>query len=268
MKSTFAISALALLLGACAQAPAPETAAAGAPAAVAGDRARSQDQDVLIAHEWRLIAATDRAGRPIEALRPGVDRPLTLSFSASGLNVAGGCNMQFGGYTLASGVLNVSGLASTMKACSSDLMQLDAAVAARLKGRLQVRLEGGSDAKQLRLTDAAGDTLTFAGQLTPEARYGAGQVMFLEVAPDSVACAHPLIPDHRCLQVRERRYDDSGVLLPPQGDWRPLYQRIEGYAHQEGEHAILRVKRYTDKNPPADASSQIYRLDLVVQRGR
>lgn len=227
----------------------------------------AQDQDILIAHTWRLVAATDRAGQPIEALRLGVGRPLELSFSASSLHIAGGCNQQFGGYALASGVLNVTGLAGTMKACSPDLMQLDAAVATHLKGSLQVRLEGTTDARQLSLLNASGDRLTFAGQMTPEARYGAGQVMFLEVAPDSVACSHPLMPDHRCLQVRERRYDASGILLPPQSDWRPLYQQIEGYAHQEGERAIVRVKRYTDKHPPADASAHIYRLDLLVHRG-
>lgn len=268
IKSTLAVSALILLLGACAQQPSSDTTVSGGSAIMAADHVRTQDQGVLIAHEWRLIAAADQAGQPIAALAPGLKSPLTMRFTDTSLHIAGGCNALFGGYQLADGMLKTQGMAGTMKACSPDLMQLDSAIGARLENGFQVRLQGQPQVRQLVLRTATGDTLTFAGQLTLEARYGEGETLFLEIAPDLVACSRPLMPGYRCLQVRERRYDASGVLLPPQGDWRPMYEQIGGYKHQEGEYAILRVKRYIDKNPPADASSQIFDLELVVQRGR
>ncbi|CAM3831088.1 hypothetical protein CDEN61S_02527 [Castellaniella denitrificans] len=265
MKKLFAVPVLALALGACAQAP--HEPAPGSAAVTADRAAPALDEATLSAYDWRLTGAVDRHGKPIEALRVGLERPLRLSFSGRSLSVQGGCNTQFGGYALESGALRVEGLAATMKACAPELMRLDAGIAARLKGRLAARIEGGAQAPRLVLTTAGGDALAFAGVPTPETRYGGpGETVFLEIAPERVACSHPLIPDHRCLRVRERRYDAAGVLQPPAADWQTLYQPIEGYEHRDGEHAILRVKRFTDPHPPTDRSSRVYILDLVVQR--
>ncbi|WYX19711.1 DUF4377 domain-containing protein [Achromobacter xylosoxidans] len=56
------------------------------------------------------------------------------------------------------------------------------------------------------------------------------------------------------------------MQLPPQEDWHPLYQSIEGYDHRDGVRTVLRVKRYDWKNPPADAPSKVYVLDMVVEQ--
>ncbi|HYM87381.1 MAG TPA: DUF4377 domain-containing protein, partial [Pseudoxanthomonas sp.] len=40
---------------------------------------------------------------------------------------------------------------------------------------------------------------------------------------------------------------------------------IEGYTHEAGIRNVLRVKRYTIKHPPADGSSLVYVLDMVVE---
>lgn len=265
MKKLLAVSVLALALGACAQAP--NESAPGHTAMTVDRAAPALDKATLSAYDWRLTEAVDRHGQPVEALRAGFERPLRLSFSDTSVNVQGGCNTQFGGYTLESGALRVEGLAATMKACAPELMRLDAEIAASLKGSLAAQVQGGADAPRLRLTTAGGDVLAFTGVPTPETRYGGpGETVFLEIAPERVTCSHPLIPDHRCLRVRERRYDTAGVLQPPAADWQPLYQPIEGYEHRDGEHAILRVKRFTDPHPPADRSSRVYILDLVVQR--
>ena len=48
---------------------------------------------------------------------------------------------------------------------------------------------------------------------------------------------------------------------------RNFYGDIEGYAHEAGIRNVLRVKRYTIKNPPADGSSLAYVLDMVVESG-
>jgi hypothetical protein len=74
-----------------------------------------------------------------------------------------------------------------------------------------------------------------------------------------------LIPNKQCLQVRERHYDEHGLQTGTPGDWQPLYQDIEGYTHEDGIRNVLRVKRYTIKNPPADAPSTAYVLDTVVE---
>jgi hypothetical protein len=84
----------------------------------------------LPAYYWRLASATDAAGKPIAALQAGVEHQLRLSFTQDALNIRGGCNAQFGGYTYKNGVLQVANLASTMKACDQSLMRLDAEIGA------------------------------------------------------------------------------------------------------------------------------------------
>ncbi|KOF52027.1 meta/HslJ family protein 1, partial [Achromobacter sp. DMS1] len=201
------------------------------------------------------------------ALEPGVRHALRLAFTDQGLSVRGGCNTQFGGYRYEDGMLRVASLASTMKACEPALMRLDAEIGRRLKGELRAVLDGDAAAPRLTLQAQDGAVLAFAGEPTPETRYGsAGETVFLEVAPQRVVCSHPLMPEHRCLSVRERRYSEAGLALPPQEDWHPLYQSIDGYTHRDGVRTVLRVKRYEWKNPPADAPSHAYVLDMVVEQ--
>ncbi|MCV6903730.1 MAG: META and DUF4377 domain-containing protein, partial [Achromobacter xylosoxidans] len=165
------------------------------------------------------------------------------------------------------GVLQVANLASTMKACEPSLMTLDAEIGQRLKGDLRATLGGDPAEPALELVARDGSVLKFVGEPTPETLYGsAGEIMFLEVAPKRADCSHPMIPRYQCLMVRERRYNDAGVQLPPQEDWHPLYQSIEGYDHRDGVRTVLRVKRYDWKNPPADAPSKVYVLDMVVEQ--
>jgi heat shock protein HslJ len=164
MKKLLAVPVLALALGACAQAP--HEPAPGSAAVIADRAAPALDEATLSAYDWRLTEAVDRHGKPIEALRVGLERPLRLLFSDTSVSVQGGCNTQFGGYTLESGALRVAGLAATMKACAPELMRLDTEIAARLKGRLAAHVQGGADAPRLVLTTAGGDVLVFAGVAT------------------------------------------------------------------------------------------------------
>jgi hypothetical protein len=183
------------------------------------------------------------------------------------LNIRGGCNAQFGGYTYKNGVLQVANLASTMKACDQSLMRLDAEIGQRMKGDLRATLSGHASEPGLELVAQDGSVLKFVGEPTPETLYGsAGEIMFLEVAAKKTECSHPLIPNYQCLMVRERRYNEAGVQQPTQDKWHPLYQSIEGFQHQDGVRTVLRVKRYDWKNPPADAPKQVYVLDMVVEQ--
>jgi len=224
-------------------------------------------QLTLPAYYWRLVSATDASGKSIPTLQPGVEHQLRLAFTNDALNIRGGCNTQFGGYRYQNGVLTVDNLASTMKACEQSLMQLDAEINARLKGDQRATLSGDTHEPALELVGKDGTVLKFVGEPTPETLYGsAGQIMFLEVAAKKAECSHPMIPDYQCLMVRERRYNEAGVQQPTQDKWHPLYQSIEGFKHQEGVRTVLRVKRYDWKNPPADAPSKVYVLDMVVEQ--
>ncbi|MDB5851385.1 MAG: hypothetical protein JWP29_5137, partial [Rhodoferax sp.] len=120
---------------------------------------------------------------------------------------------------------------------------------------------------RLRLATADGSLLTWTGQPTPESRFGGpGTLVFMEVAARRVPCAHPLIRDATCLQVRDRAYDAQGLATGTPGPWQPLFGDIEGYTHTEGVRNVLRVKRFERATPmPADVSSRVLVLDMVVE---
>ena len=221
------------------------------------------DGNLLTANHWVLDNATDSAGKRIDALFVRADKPVTLNFIDGRLAVDNTCNRMGGGYTLAGDQLSVSRMASTMMACADPaLMALDQAVGSRLEGTLKIEQ---LDATTLKLSTAAGDVLTLRGEPTAETRYGGpGATVFLEVDAQTKPCSHPLIPDKQCLQVREVHYDDKGLEQGQRGAFENFYDGIEGYTHEAGVRNVLRVKRYAVKNPPADASSQAYVLDMVV----
>ena len=221
------------------------------------------DGNLLTANHWVLDNATDSAGKRIDALFVRADKPVTLNFIDGRLAVDNTCNRMGGGYTVAGSTLPVSPMASTMMACADQtLMALDQAVGSRLEGTLKIEQ---LDAATLKLSTAAGDVLTLRGEPTAETRYGGpGATVFLEVDAQTKPCSHPLIPDKQCLQVREVHYDDKGLEQGQRGAFENFYDGIEGYTHEAGVRNVLRVKRYAVKNPPADASSQAYVLDMVV----
>jgi len=87
----------------------------------------------------------------------------------------------------------------------------------------------------------------------------------LEVAPQRVACTPTPMPPTTCLQVRERRFDDKGLRVGEPGAWQTFFGEIEGYTHQPGVSNVLRINRFKQPQPPADASAYVYVLDLVVE---
>lgn len=217
-------------------------------------------------YHWRLASATDAKGQAIAALLVRPEQPVTLDFKGGQLGVSNTCNRMGGSYTLDAKGVTVGKLASTMMACAdAKLMALDQEVGKRLEGALALRLSKG-DASQLELKTAAGDVLVFASEPTAETRYGGpAERVFLEVAAQTKPCSHPLIPNMQCLQVRELKYDDKGAKVGTPGTFGNFYDSIEGYTHEPGVRNVLRVDRYAVKNPPADASSQAYVLDMVVE---
>lgn len=221
---------------------------------------------LLTGHRWKLEAATDAQGKRIEALFPGPMNVLTLSLEDGLAAVSGGCNRISGRYELdAQQELTLAGLRATLMACDPVLMQADEAIQKLLSQPQRVLVLEGSPPR-LQLVSAAGDTTRWVGEPTPETRFGGpGERVFLEVAPQRIPCDHPLIAEHQCLQVREIKYDEQGIRQGEPGPWQALHEEIEGFEFREGERKVLRLKRFKRDPAPADASSIVYVLDMVVE---
>lgn len=261
--------ALPLALAGCPK-PAEQAAAPAAPASTPAPETPappSVDGPALLPqYHWRLADANDAQGKRIDALFARTDKPVQLDFRDGRLGISNTCNRMGGSYTLSDASLTVGRLTSTLMACTDNaLMALDQEVGKRLEGTLKLTATQG-DAARLTLTTATGDTLVFTGEPTAETRYGGpGERVFLEVAAETRPCSHPLIPDKQCLQVRQIQYDDKGLKVGTPGEFQHFYDSIEGYTHEPGIRNVLRVDRYTVKSPPADAPSQAYVLDMVVE---
>ncbi|PNS08685.1 META and DUF4377 domain-containing protein [Solilutibacter silvestris] len=216
-------------------------------------------------YHWKLQDARASSGGRIDALFARVDKPVTLDFHDGQVNVRNACNGIGGSYTVDGGAITFGPMMGTMMACAdSKLTVLDGAITTRFSGKAAFVL-GTGDAPSLKLTLANGDVLTLVGEETAETKYGGpGKQVFLEIAPQRVACNHPLIPNHQCLNVRELVYGTNGVKSS-RGQWHPLYEGIEGYDFQAGTRNVLRLKEFQRKNVPADASSTVYVLDMVVE---
>ncbi len=259
---------LALALAACAHDNTPPAPAATAPDHAAARAAKpAGDAATLAAYRWALETATDAQGKRIDALFPAGSKGLALAFGEGGAAVSGGCNRMSGRFEVdAQGRIAIGPMRSTMMACAQPLMAADAAAGKLLAQPQRWQVEAGAQPR-LRLESASGNS-TWLGEATAETRYGGpGETVFLEVAPQRIACHHPLIPDFRCLQVREIRYDANGVKQAP-GEWQALYDGIEGFDFREGERKVLRLKKFHRDPTPADASSIAYVLDMVVESER
>ena len=216
-------------------------------------------------HRWTLASAADAGGQRIGALVPNATRPFVLSFSGSRLQAQGGCNQLTGVFQLSpEGVLSVGRMASTMMACEAPLMQADKALSDLLAKGMKVELSKGTP-PMLRLIDPSKASLTLTGQATAEALYGPATRMFMEVAAQRVACKNPLNGETFCMQVRERNFDEKGLLVGVPGEWRPLYESIEGYQHTPGVRNVLRLKKFQRPALQTGTPATVYVLDLVVE---
>ena len=156
---------------------------------------------------------------------------------------------------------------STKRACADQaLMQLEDRV-----GALPPTMKRYSRAPPARPsrnrglpTAAAGE---LAGQPTPQTQYGGpAERIFLEVAPERVACSHGVMKNAQCLRARDplcrqRREAVGGRMADVHGE-------IQGWQHEKGMRNVLRINHYAVKTPPADASAYAYVLDMVVETER
>ena len=252
---------LPLALAACSKPP--QDAPAAAAAAPTQAPAVAADVPTLSSYHWHLSEAKDAQGKRIDALFVSTDKPLQLDFIDGRLGVSNSCNRMSGTYAIQRDQVNVEPMTATQMACAdARLMALDREAGQRLEGALSFKQAGNT----LTLTTASGDTMTFQGEPNAANRYGSpGETVFLEVAAQTKPCRHPLIPDTQCLQVRQVTYDDQGLKTGDDTAFENFYGNIQGYTHEPGIRNVLRVKRYTLKNPQADGSSFAYELDMAVE---
>jgi heat shock protein HslJ len=221
---------------------------------------------VLGNYSWQLVQATSQQGQSINALFVRSDKPVSLEFKNNRIGVLNTCNRMGGSFKLKNNMLMVSNLVSTMMACDAPLNQLDSLMGKLIEGNSTVKINSVEAQPRLTLISASGDTLVFKGIATPESKYGAqAETIFLEIAPHTQTCDAG-VRKMQCLQVRQVSFNEQGLKSYPSTNWENFYDSIEGYEHSNNERVIVRVKKYPVKNPPADASSAAYILDMFVER--
>ncbi|AXT48944.1 MULTISPECIES: META and DUF4377 domain-containing protein [Chromobacterium] len=173
------------------------------------------------------------------------EHPITLSFKDGGVSARAGCNGMFGPVSLEGGQLVSKQLASTLMMCPPEAMERDRALAAFLGAKPAVKLDGD------KLTLQAGDkTLSFERQPSLEG----GVTRFVYVAAERKPCTG--VAPMQCLQIRESKDQP----------WQLHYGEIEGFKPEPGIAYRLRLKEFKVENPPADASSIRWVLDMVVEQ--
>ncbi len=258
---TLSVLALAALMGACTSAPSQ-------PAAPMPPTIAQHSTPDLASYDWNLTAAFDAQGQPDGRWLLAGREPLQLHFEDQRLSVRKLCNMLGAHFGTQGNDIQLTQTMSTKRACADQaLMQLEDRVGALLPTmkRYQLRAAG---TPELQLWFAGGSRWELAGQPTPQTQYGGPAArIFLEVAPERVACSHGVMKNAQCLRVREIRYADNGVKQSV-GEWQMFYGEIQGWQHEKGMRNVLRINRYAVKTPPADASAYAYVLDMVVETER
>lgn len=230
----------------------------------------------LQAFHWDLDKADDASGRALPAFTSlAPQRVVRLSFVAGDkpgdqrVVVDRLCNAMGAGYQLNGMDITIARPVSTMMACADNqLMQLEQAVGAQLGRATRVQLAQDANPPRLMLQFNDGSRWHMVGKATAATQYGsAGETLFLEVGPALKPCSHGVMRDAQCMQVREVQYNSAGIKTST-GEWGNFYGMIEGFAHEAGVRNVLRVKRYTRQNVPADASRYVYQLDMRVETER
>ncbi|MBS7779637.1 META and DUF4377 domain-containing protein [Acidovorax sp. CCYZU-2555] len=242
------------------------------------------DAATLEAYHWQLREVRNAQGQPQSGWTlppapaaagvapPDGARTVVLNFAQNQVSVGRLCNALGASYSLQGNALHIGPVRGTLMACpDSAAMVLEQQVGQRLPQASQWRIAtpapqaGSTPTPVLTLVFSDGGQWVLEGAPTNATRYGsAGERMFLEVAPQRVACSHPLIPNYQCLQVRKIEYDGQG-LKTRVGEWENWYGDIQGYTHQPGVRNVLRIQRYPVANPPADAPAFAYVLDMTVE---
>lgn len=188
-------------------------------------------------------------------------QPITLNLGNTpqepGLTGFSGCNRFMGQYTVVNGVLTVPmSPAGTRMAClSNDAMSLEHEFLQGLTAIRATRLTPATNPRYLTLTLKTGDVWEFERFIDPIADGAPGVTRFVYVNSTRVPC-NAGAGRGMCYQIR----------MNPQDPWQLWYGEIEGFEFHPGTEYRLRIVEKPRENPPADASSIRWILDLVVEQ--
>ncbi|MCB5362960.1 META and DUF4377 domain-containing protein [Pusillimonas sp. CC-YST705] len=261
---SLALVAFAGLTACAGTGQAPDGSSSSTSNSASGSSMQSSAQ-ALTAYHWALMDAQNAQGQSQPGWLESGGGPASLRFQDGSVLVSGLCNSMSGRYVLQGQNIQISHLVGTMKMCANQtLMRYEQQFGLRLPQARSWSITSGSQTI-LTLVFQDGARWVLQGEPTHEAMYGGpGETVFLEVDAQRQACSHPLMPGHQCLRVREIVYDASGIKQQA-GQWQLFYGEIENYQHQPGVRNVLRLKRYTRQQVPADASQYVYVLDMIVE---
>ena len=203
-------------------------------------------------------------------LDTGAQRDMVVTLAPEGrLSVQTTCNSIRSTWRDENNTLITGHSMMTQMACNQSNMRQEMLATQLLDQRAVPFVLDTSNPKQptLTLMDATGQRYVFTGKITPEALYqGEAETLFYEIHPQTKTCTG--IVNQQCLQVKEIRYNQQGLKTYQDANWSLFYDTIQGFEHHPNERQVIRVKRYTIKNPAADQSKYAYVHDLTVERGR
>jgi heat shock protein HslJ len=229
------------------EAPPPGAAgAADSPAAAVAADQPPADPPTVERTRWSLRESRLASPPPDET------DDVRLEFHGDRLSANSGCNLGSGTFRFEDDVLVVGPMATTRRACVGPAAAYEAAFFAFLSSRPHARLEADGDELVLESTAGANKgILRFRTQPMPSAN---AVEKFIYVASTRVPCTG--VATTECLQVRATTSEP----------WRAFYGEIIGFTPERGIEYRLRVLEDPVPNPPADASSKRWYLDLVVEQ--
>jgi len=215
--------------------------AAGAPPAAVVTETAPVVGASLAGTRWSL------AGSQLAAPAPEDRSRVRLEFTAERVSARGGCNTGTGTYLLEDGRLVLAGpMATTRMACLGAAAEYEPRFFGFLASQPRVTVESG-----VLVLESPQGVLRFRSEPMPSAF---AVQKFIYVAAERAPCVG--VAPMQCLQVRDT----------PEQPWRLHYGEIIGFTHEPGIEYRLRIFEDDVPNPPADASSKRWFLDLVVEQ--
>jgi heat shock protein HslJ len=224
----------------------------------------------LESYQWELEYILANGMAEVGALSVPQDNPTKprrypmLSFDNGRANYSVGCNQLSSSFTMTPvGIANMVNSVSTLMACPADVAKSEKILQQKMQGPSELKImKFSKETAKLFQTSNDGSELVWQGTLKPDVKYGKGETLYLEIAPQDERCDQ--VTYKRCLMVREIIYNEQGIKTS-QGQWHKLYEKIEGYEKSPSQGNIIRVKRY--RTPPTDTKGygNLYVLDIIIE---
>ena len=171
--------------------------------------------------------------------------PMTFEIKEGRISAYAGCNRMMGQAEMSGDQLDTGKMATTLMMCHDDDMEREETLYSLLQSKPQVKYEGEALVLQQNSQQY---------RFSPLPSLEGGETRFIYVAAETVPCTG--VASMECLQVREQKDEP----------WTLHYDKIEGFEPEPGIAYRLRIKEFDVPNPPADASSKRWVLDMIIEQ--